>query len=272
VGALAYPPVDGRPYRVTLGLRTLDLSEWLDIDEHFDTEMARKNELLTDQHQQVVATLPIGDEAAAEGLQLITAHLVQRFPDHGSVPDRTVHPIDAAGRLVQEDLCVMQRIDGEWRLVAASVCFPSRWDLQLMIGRSLHQIHAPVPDYDKIADPTAGFFDRLTESRPMWRLNWSLLDDAELFQQGRGGIAKPEVPVAGYTLRVERQTLRRLPVSGAVLFTIRTYRSTLGELAIEKPEFLADLAATLATVSSQTQDYKGWTEPMPRILAWLHAR
>ena len=36
--------------------------------------------------------------------------------------DGGLAPLDLAGRLVREDLCVMERRDGDWRLTAASVC------------------------------------------------------------------------------------------------------------------------------------------------------
>ena len=43
---------------------------------------------------------------------------------------RALHPLELAGRLVQEDLCVMQAAPedaedaGEYRLTAAALCFP----------------------------------------------------------------------------------------------------------------------------------------------------
>jgi len=79
----------------------------------------------------------------------------------------------AAARLVQEDLCVLVRSDA-WRLQAACVCFPSRWNLASKLGTTLDDIHRPVPSYDvELSRPTNAFFERLKPSRSFWRLNWN---------------------------------------------------------------------------------------------------
>ena len=57
-----------------------------------------------------------------------------RWPLDGS----SLHPLDVASRLVQEDLIVM--IEHRRRRMvfgAGSVCFPNRWDLRSKLGRSL---------------------------------------------------------------------------------------------------------------------------------------
>jgi hypothetical protein len=56
-------------------------------------------------------------------------------------------------------------------------------------------------------------------------------------------------------LRVERQTLRLLPITGAVLFTIRTRVQPLSSLSRAAR---SSLAATLRTVDEATVRYKGW--------------
>ena len=99
----------------------------------------------------------------------------------------------------------------------------------------------PVAFYDEqLADPVDAFFDRLRPGldHGVWRLNWNLLDDPVLFQPVRKG--GPDAPTevtdadAGDTIwfRVERQTLVRLPVSGAVVFGIRVHVDPLGALGI----------------------------------------
>jgi hypothetical protein len=51
-----------------------------------------------------------------------------------------MHPLDLAGRVVPDDLCLVQAdADGVPRLVAASLCFPSRWRLGEKLGRPLEE-------------------------------------------------------------------------------------------------------------------------------------
>jgi hypothetical protein len=163
----------------------------------------------------------------------------------------------AVARLVQEDLCVMVRDDDAWRLRAAVVCFPSRWDLTEKIGRSLDVIHEPVPSFDvALAGPTSKTFDRLTPAKSYWRLNWTLLDDADLYQP-RSTRRAPVGELEHWHFRVERQTIRRLAASGAVVFTIRNYVTSLATLAHDDV-FLEHVTNAIATAPESVVDYKGW--------------
>jgi hypothetical protein len=253
--------------RLSLGLRTLDVAEWLDVDEHYSDDLTEKRRLLRERPGDVVAHLPAGRDAAQETLEVVRGWMSEHHPDLVQPsPIPGLHPVDAAGRLVQEDLCVMTQESGVWRLTAASVCFPSRWSLREKIGTTLGQIHDPVPGYhDAIGSIVDSSLDRLDVSRPLWRRNWSILDDPALFQPAPSPSLRAQpAALSALTLRVERQTLRRLPATGAVLFTIRTYRRGLDQVVCE-PSAARDLAASLRTCSPELAAYKGWTT----MLEWL---
>ena len=72
--------------------------------------------------------------------------------------------------------------------------------------------------------------------------------------------ASAEIPVAAdgspYWLRSERQTLRKLPRTGAVLFGIRVQLAPVGVLRA-RPDVAADLLAVL----------ESWDDPMRRFKA-----
>lgn len=251
---------------MTLGLRALDPTHWLLVDDEFDAMMAEKRRLLAEQPGQVLATMPEGDAAAAELLDLIVAHKRTHHPDSPSVPDPTGHPLRAAALLVQEDLCVLTHEPQGWVMTSACVCFPSQWDLPSKMGRTVAAIHDPVPRYSTIARPVDLFFDRLTPDRPMWRTNWTMVADPALFLPRR---PRPD-DASGLTFRVERQTLRCLPDTGAIVFTIRTYRRRLAALGAIDPQALQALAATARTVDAHTARYRGWHE-LPALQDWLRA-
>ena len=116
---------------MAMGLRPLDLANWLEVDDQRSSELALKQELLAENFETVVATNAEGDEASAELLSCIEESLNTFHPQVSFEVDRSEHPIVSASRLVQEDLCVLVKSD-DWRLQAASVCFPSRWDLSLI--------------------------------------------------------------------------------------------------------------------------------------------
>ena len=130
----------------------------------------------------------------------------------------------------------------------------------------------PVPGFaERLGGAVDRFFASLTVQRPVWRANWSLTDDPALPQPYRGD------PVAGISaenagqklwLRVERQTLRRLPRTAAVLFTIRTFVRPLADVAAE-PAVAAALAARLREMEPGMAAYKALPRIGEALLGWL---
>ena len=271
-------PFDGSPYAISIGVRRLDLENWLDLDSRTEL-LAQKLPLLQSHHAEVVATTPGSEVGAEEVLGLVKTELRHQGiaeDSQATSEQSSLHPIDRAGRLVGEDLCLMEQrpeLGVGYFLTAASVCFPSRWVLSEKIGTSLSAIHAPVPGFESIAEATNRFFDAITIDRPAQRVNWTLIDDETLFQPVSAGRARDRTmdpSRIGETLhlRIERQTLRRLPRTGGVLFTIGTTVSPLTALSSAQRK---DLAGSLAGVGERTQAYKGWVGVIPRLLTWAES-
>jgi len=264
MSSFPYMPLDPKGWRLSMGLRPLDLNQWLQIDDHYDEELLLKETLLGRDFAAVVATDPQGDAGSSELLEEIGVFLSLHYPHlerRASVGD---HPIVQASRWVQEDLCVLVREDS-WRLRAACVCFPSRWDLASKIGTTLDDIHSPVPLYDEeLARPTNAFFDRLTPEKSFWRLNWTLLDSPVLHQPTSARMV-PSGNLTEWFFRVERQTLRQLPASKAVAFTIRTHVASATSLRDNDPDFVPALLHSLESAPSSVKEYKGWTGVAERL-------
>jgi hypothetical protein len=260
-------------------------AEWFEIDRLYLAEMAEKRRLLDGLRGEVFAALPVSDAARAEALELIVAALTRHHPDwfsrDGAVVRNAltgerwdvgeVDPLDLAGRLVQEDLCLIQN----GAFTAASLCFPSRWRLLDKVGKPLSEVHAPVPFYgDRLARPVDRFMRHLKAGHIASRLNWSLLDDPALFQPGGkwrvDGRSDITVANAGSRvfLRVERQTLRRLPVSDAVLFGIRVHVYPL-ERVIDGAERAVRLAQAVRALPAEVQHYKSLLPFRAALLGWL---
>jgi hypothetical protein len=286
-----YLPFDGEPYRPSMGLRTLAPADWIDLRGDLAGELARKRALMESRHDEVFAALPQADGAAQELLALLVAHLVRHHPAlFGASDDRllnratgerwdstsaALHPLELAGRLVPEDFCILLRDAATHRLVAASLCSPSRWRLSEKLGQPMGAIHDPVPAYaERLAAPVDRFLAALQPDRLVWRLNWFIHDDPARFQPVRrpsaAAIGEDSVGERLY-LRVERQTLRRLPGSDAVIFTIRTYLTPLGR-AIATPRAAADLAATIRSMPDPVRAYRQIEDFETSLLTWLDAR
>lgn len=245
-------PMEAGPPWLNMGTRGLDVSAWLLADEDIERDLALKARLLTERHDEVFAALqtPAVHEASLEVLALVEAASGQHSRD------RSLHPLDAAGRLVQEDLCLLILRDGAPHLDAASLCFPSYWRLADKLGKPLAAVHSPVAHYaDELATKVDRFISRLAVDRPVWRRNWSIHDNPTYFLPTPTP-ARDVDPPAGLWLRSERQTLRRLRVAEAVLFTIRTQQVPLAALA-RRPDVARRMAAAIDAWSPQLADYKG---------------
>jgi hypothetical protein len=284
-----YTPFEA-PYRMSMGLMALPLAEWIEIDGELEAQLREKRRLAAERSTEVFQALPGSEPAQAETLRLLADHVAAIRPDlyrhEGDslavLPLAETHaltgraaPLQLAGLVVQEDLCLMERGPEGWTLTAGSVSFPTRWRLADKLGKPLGAIHDPVPGFDeKLGAPVARFFDHLKAERPVWRLNWSLIDDPALFQptgHGRTGVdASITAENAGdrLWLRVERQTLRRLPATGAVLFTIRVHRWPLAALAA-RPDAAGRLKSAIATLPPALARYKSIPVFGEAVTAWL---
>jgi hypothetical protein len=260
-----------------MGLRALEPSRWLEVDDLHGADVDQKRRLLERCPEQVLAVVadPDGRVAAAaqELLDRLVAHLATHHPALDRTVDESRHPVDSAGRLTQEDWCVHLPDDQDrWRLVAASVCFPTRWDLTTKIGRTLREIHAPVPLYDQqLADPMDAYFARMRPQQAVWRLNWNITDDPVLHQPHHDTASSPPAAheVGGRVwLRVERQTLVKLPRTGAIVFGIRVHVDPLDSMAHDV-ETLTRLRAALAALPAEVLEDKQLVELRPTVDAWL---
>jgi len=283
---------DGGRYRLAMGLTPQSEADWLAPDASFREILAEKQRLLATRHELVFRALPEASAASAELLQLLAEHLARRFPSLYRLDDEhrlfvaasgeswnidvpPLHPLDMAGRLVAEDLCLLQASDEGYRLIGASLCFPNRWRLEEKIGRPLDVIHAPVPGLAPALErPIKHFFAALKPDRILARVNWGIADDPARFQPiGRDADAAITAANAGAALylRVERQTLRRLPQSDAVLFTIRTEITPLDRVIATRDD-AGDLAGAIREMSPAMLRYKHLSAIVPALLAWLEAR
>jgi hypothetical protein len=286
---VVHRPFEAGPFRMAMDLVSVPEAAWFEFDQCYFVEMAERRRLLSAAYEQVFAITPVSDAAREEALDLIVAALTTHHPDWFSRDGSeirnhltgevwglgSVDALELAGRLVQEDLCLIQNSDLGPIFTAAVLCFPSRWRLMDKIGKPLSAVHGPVPLYaDRLARPVDRFMQHLKPGHIASRLNWSLLDDPTLFQPGGkwrvdgGSGINRENAGSQVFLRVERQTLRRLPITQAVLFGIRVHVYPLGQV-IDRPERAAALADAVRALPAEVQHYKSLLPFREALLGWL---
>lgn len=202
-----------------MGLVRLEEDEWLDPAP----DLAARNAGF-DAHPESVMVLAEAEPGIAELADLLGVE----------------GGLEACARSVWEDLCVMvQDAPGEpFRLGAAAVAFPTDWRLADKIGRPLHAVHEPIHGYaEQLSSGVDKFMDGLQSFNIFGRTNAFIVASDDLRYT-------PELPAAerfahvtaenaGETLfvRCEREALRRLPKSRAIVFTIGIYRAPLDSLS-----------------------------------------
>lgn len=282
-------PLTGRARPFTIGLSPLDPAAWIMSDTRLANDLAEKERLLAAQPEAVFRAEPESEAAQDEVLARLVHHLPRRFPAiyvdkgaHLALPalgrrialDEGAPPLLTAARLVQEDLVLMIRHAGVWRMAAGAVFFPSAWLLAEKVGQAMDRIHAPVPGFGagtRAAATIQRLFDHLAPDQPALRWNWGIHDSPTLHLPRRGeGAGDPAGPAATF-LRVERQTLTRLPGTGAILFTIRTHLDPLAVLATmpDRKALATRLARQVAALTPAELAYKNLAGQRDALLAEL---
>lgn len=228
-------PDDMLEARALPGIQPLTGETWLRVDEAYAAQMAERRRLIDASRAQVYwqdeMALAAAHDVLAEALTQLPAlgfkvgGQIVTCPD-GTMVDTTADaPLLSLGRIVQEDICILEKRGNEHVLVAAILCFPAFWMLSEKAGRPLSAIHNTVPEYDaNITRRVQRMFDGVQVGRPLWRYNHLRRDDPDLFQPR--SVTAPRISDAGEGgayLRAERQCIFRLAQSGAVVFTIHTY-------------------------------------------------
>lgn len=219
------------------GVRPLAGQGWLTVDDAYSAQIAYRRQLIARRRDEV---LHEGGADAKEAVAEVFDEALKQLPDQGfsigqsqilcpdgSTVDRGADsPLAVLGRVVQEDICILQKRADEHVLVAAVLCFPASWTLAEKLGRPLSAIHGPVKSYDRgVAARVQRLFDGVQVGQPLWRNNMLWYDDPNLFQPRSEAAPKraaPDPQHAAYR-RAERQCILRLPITGAVVFSIHSY-------------------------------------------------
>jgi hypothetical protein len=246
---MKHTPYDGSSKPFTIGLTQLDPDRWIEPDDQIQHYLNQKAHLLAQSRGAVFVAEDGTEQAQNEVLQILSDYLPTRYPDIYCRQDNLMivggrrvalsgdDALVIAGSLIQDDLAIMQRSDRGWRLGAAYIAFPSSWSLAEKFGRTMDEIHAPVPgfgDGTRNAELIARMFDNLPPGRFVERFNWAVNVDGSLHlpksKSESLSATAIELTEESAFIRIERQTLRKLPETGAIVFTIRIYSDPLSLL------------------------------------------
>ena len=242
-----------------LGLGAVTEQSWRDVGPELAARTAAKAPIFDAAPESLLA-LPEAAPAIIELAALIGA----------ATPD-----LRGAALACYEDLCLLLPSGDAHILVAGAVAFPTDWRLDTKIGHPLTAIHAPIPNYAaKLSAGVDHVFANLMPGRLLARANWNVLESGALrYLPDRPALQRFDdvtAANAGDTLfiRVERQVLRRLPASGAALFTIGVY---VEPLRLLQASLVADLALAVHAVAGEEAIRRGTPAYREALAAYASA-
>lgn len=297
-----YRPFRHGPYHITMGLRNMNWDEWIELDSHYMKFHTDKANRITERGPKCSHTEPAAFDGAVELLEEFCSYLPERYPslykqtavgmdnlltgEVFNIVERPLieDPMQMAGRMVQDDLAIMfEKEDGQYYLLAGSILLAGFWKLEDKLGMPLSEIHTSgdVPGFrEKLEKGMMNFFRRVQPNGPVQRNNYFIQVDDELAwsssigdEDGAEGTvgwftAEKNKAIEHHYFRSERQTLRRLPRSGGVVFTIRTYFHPITEIC-EEPYVPGRLASAVRSWGDDVSKYKGKDRYQEVLLEYL---
>jgi hypothetical protein len=233
-----------------MGLRPIPEADWLPPADDARARAADRAARLARDPDAHIACPPEARAAALELLRMLPGGTTRADAD--ASPD----PLRAAAERVPDDLCLLSPEDPP-RLRAAVLTAASSWRLRDKLGQDLTTIHEPVPGLNaRLDERMRAFLLRLPPGRIFERSNWFLYDDGAWDRSNAEALGSIP-PALGASasvaqklwLRMERQTLRRLPETGWLVFTIRIHLHPVTALA-RHPRLAGHLRAAMASLDA----------------------
>lgn len=293
----------GPSYNVTMGLRSADFEDWIELDSHYPRFYDEKRARIAERADQCCKTAPEAYPAAIELLEDLCQYLPARYPslyqqtptgirnlwsgEELNITERPLprDPMEMCARLTQDDLAIMiEKPDGQYYLLAGAILLAGFWRLSDKFGMPLSEIHTSgdVPQFrEKLERGMMSFFRRIKPETMYARNNYFLQVDDQLGWSSSIGdedsetvswnTAEKNKGIEHHYFRSERQTLRRLPKSGGVVFTIRTYFHPITEIT-EEEYVPGRLASAVRSWGNDVSVYKGKEKYKDVLLEYLDGK
>jgi len=249
------------------------------IEEFFGPTAAHET-LVTERRHWLQASPELHSALLDEGLPLLqeTIELARTSGTVSAdwVPPRTGTANDCAalGTAWEPDFLLLKSgSEGELRLVAGCVCFPSSWNFSEKVGQQIESIHTIVPGLNPaIGTQIRGFLTKLRPGVAWVRGNWGLSRSPELNQHPARKLPRLDatVPLGEVWVRAEHQALVALPRTGGILFGIRILAQSLADFRND-PALARNLARAIQTMPPEMAQYKNILAAREQLLGFLQS-
>ncbi|KAF2852654.1 hypothetical protein T440DRAFT_488191 [Plenodomus tracheiphilus IPT5] len=245
-------------YHQTMSLTKMEPDWWIELENTYEERIKQRKQLFVDHGDAVLQALPGSQLACRELMEMALQFLCARYPQYFRL-DATKQvfyndilktetdlaktlPLHVLLNNIPEDFAIMLRDDktGFYTFRAGIICSALGWNVASKIGLRLHEIHAPIPDYrEKMQFSMDRYFAKKPTDKPIQRGSWGLEIDQPLYMppgdphEAHRTIQNPDLDISRCHLRVDWQTLRRLPLSAGVVFNFKALFTPVTEFRNE---------------------------------------
>ncbi|KAK7209183.1 hypothetical protein V2G26_016361 [Clonostachys chloroleuca] len=243
-------------YHQTMSFKKLETDFWIELESTYRDRVRQRQELFAQHGTDVLQALPGSELACKELMEMVLQFICIRYPNCFQLKGNifinhvlgTKDDLSAKDPLlvlldnVPEDFGISLRDHqtGRYMLRAGVICSSVDWNLGEKIGLGLPAIHKRVPDYkEKMELSMDRFFTKMPANGPIQRGSWGLEMGQPLYlPPGSEAVEhrehqRPDLRPDEVHLRVDWQTLRRLPLSGAIIFNFKALFTPLSEFKDE---------------------------------------
>ena len=196
-------------YQYSVNIQPVINEALFDVDEHYDTEVEQRNNILNKGKAGRYVALPHMKDAQWDALEVIINDLATWYPESFSLtqngdqsarrkPNRWTwenkklnikdtftfldesslpcEPLEYIARQVQEDILLLDQREEDLFLDAGILMFPTRWSLGFDAGMSFEEFHSPVPRAHEmeVFKKAKAFLRRVEIGKPWTRRNWTM--------------------------------------------------------------------------------------------------
>ncbi|KAG2149345.1 hypothetical protein DEU56DRAFT_909035 [Suillus clintonianus] len=280
-------------YHQTMSLKNLEPDYWIELESTYRDRIAQRRRLYALHGKHVIDELPGSQAASKELMEMVVQYLCLRYPQQFEIDEwtltfrnhilgstvnlKTVHPLIFLLENVPEDFLITQEDPGTglYTLRAAVSTSAVGWNIGQKMGKPLHEIHGPVPYYK---EKLAFSMDRqMPCNKPIQRGSWGLEIGEPLYLQtdepewSHRQHQNPDLPLSDIYIRVDWQTLRRLPKSSAIVFNFKALFTPVTDFRNEP--FIPKLVLKVLLEGKKAiMEYKGtWSiehKVIPALREW----
>ena len=274
-------------HKLKMHTRRLDLQDWVKLDETYPIQMKVKTGLLETHINHIFKSKADKTTTLAkwEFFELLVDYLPKRFPNIfepqiGFIYNKLLKtrvsiersciedPLIRAAKLTQEDWIILEWDEKKqgYILTAGLLAFPSKWRLTEKFGKVMPFIHEPVVPYmTQLNEKVNGLLLSMKPHTPFWRANWGIYND---LKNVNDLYAPPnENPFVStfdkvrtgkeLILRIEYQTLRKLPKTNSIVFSIRVFQHYLEKFKSLPRHDSQGLLNAINYLDADMYEYKG---------------